>query len=61
MADSYRMTIRINQETADAFRELADNEDLTLGELLESFVTRGMRKTDNEAMCANLLAMKYGQ
>jgi len=61
MADNYRITIRTDQETADAFRELADDEELTLGELLESFVTRGMPKTDNEAMCANLLAMKYGQ
>lgn len=61
MGDSYRITIRTDQETADAFRELADHEELTLGAMLASLVQSGLSKSDREAMCANLLAMKYVQ
>ena len=61
MAASYRITIRTDQKTADAFRGLADDEELTLGSMLGALVESGMNKIDKETMCAKLLALKYMQ
>ena len=60
MTANYRITIRTSQETADAFRDLAYYEAVTLGDMLSKFVQRWENAADNEELCSKLLAMKYG-
>lgn len=38
MAADYRITVRVSEETADAFRGLAYDKAVTLGDMLERLI-----------------------
>lgn len=46
MADNYRITIRTDRETADAFRDLAIDEEISLGEMLYYMVDDWTEEVD---------------
>lgn len=59
MATDYRMTIRTNVETAELFRDVAYEEDLSLGDMLERLVGYWQMREDFQKLSARLMAMKY--
>lgn len=59
MATDYRLTIRTNMETAELFRDVAYEEDLSLGDMLERLVGYWQRREDLQQLSARLMAMQY--
>lgn len=59
MSTDYRLTIRTNMETAETFRDVAYEENLSLGDMLERLVGDWETRKDLQQLSTRLMAMKY--